>query len=155
MTATSPTLPAAAPASDGESACRSMAAAVEVVTATAADAGPGPHAVTTLYVAADEPVFDGHYPGFPILPGVCLIECVHRSALVTARASGLPAGLTLGAVDSARFLAPVFPDETVTVELTWKADGADWQVRAVVRTERAESARIRLRYAAPPAVGQP
>jgi 3-hydroxyacyl-[acyl-carrier-protein] dehydratase len=131
-----------------DAACRSMAGTVEVVSVGDA-AGAAPHAVTTLHVSATELVFDGHYPGFPILPGVCLIEIAHRSARLTAEAAGLPAGLRLAAVESARFLDPVYPDETVTVELAWRPAAGGWQARTVLRTDRAESARVRLRYDPP------
>lgn len=153
MTLTADARPDGAPAApDGDSACRAMAGGLTVVT-TGPVGGPGPHAATSVHVEETELVFDGHYPGFPILPGVCLIECAHRTAVATAAAVGLPAGLRLHGVDSARFLDPVYPDETVTVELTWKQDGADWQGRVTLRTDRAESARIRLRYRAGPPGG--
>ena len=132
-----------------DTACRSLAGSVQVVSVRDA-AGGGPHAVTTLHVSAAELVFEGHYPGFPILPGVCLIEVAHRSALLTATGAGLPAGLRLAAVESARFLDPVYPEETVRVELTWRPAAEGWQARTVLRTDRAESARVRLRYAAVP-----
>ncbi|UGY94208.1 3-hydroxyacyl-ACP dehydratase FabZ family protein [Streptomyces gobiensis] len=130
----------------GEHAARSLAGEVTMVRAGTPDEAP-PHAEATIGISADEPVFDGHYPGFPILPGVCLIECVHRAAL-----GAFPAFLDekarprLAAVESARFLDPVYPGELVAMELSWKAVRDDWQCRAVVRNPRGDSARVRLRY---------
>lgn len=39
-------------------------------------------AATLCLADPDEAFFAGHYPGFPIFPGVCVIECVRRSALL-------------------------------------------------------------------------
>lgn len=104
----------------------------------------GPDGITArISVAADEQVFRGHYPGFPIFPGVCLVECVHHAARTGAPAPGRP---VLAAVESVRFLSPVFPDDEVTVELTWKLKSGAWKAYAAVSTARGKSAQIRLRY---------
>ena len=104
---------------------------------------------TTLRIEPDEPAFEGHYPGFPILPGVCVIECVHRSALAThpQRAAVEP---RLVAIETARFLAPVYPGDEISVELRWERAGDDWRCRAVVACGTGENARVRLRYASEP-----
>ena len=54
--------------------------------------------------------FDGHFPGSPILPAVVQIQTVVSMA-------GEHAGTTLrlSAVESAKFLSPVRPDEEVHV----------------------------------------
>lgn len=101
-------------------------------------------AVTTVAVGADELVFAGHYPGFPIFPGVCIVECVRRSAELAPAAPGL----ALTAVESTRFQDPVYPGDTLTTELTWAADGEAWRCRAQVRTGRGPAAQVRLRYQA-------
>ncbi|MGW4073559.1 3-hydroxyacyl-ACP dehydratase FabZ family protein, partial [Streptomyces asiaticus] len=60
-----------------------IAARVEVVRTPAADDRGKVRAATAVTVGEDEAVFPGHYPGFPIFPGVCVIECVHLSGLRT------------------------------------------------------------------------
>ncbi|MEU3402837.1 hypothetical protein ABZ766_02635 [Streptomyces sp. NPDC006670] len=99
---------------------------------------------TTVRIDADERVFPGHYPGFPIFPGVCVVELVHRSALATAPAPG--ARLTLRAVESTRFLSPVFPGDRLTVELKWTPRDGHWRCEAVAATDRGRAATVRLRF---------
>lgn len=100
--------------------------------------------VTSTQVGADEPLLAGHYPGFPIVPGVCLIECVHRSLLI--RASRLGSSVELDVVESTRFLQPVFPGDRIVTEV--RVDGAEelWRCIASVSTERGRAAEVRLRY---------
>ncbi|MFF4567476.1 hypothetical protein [Streptomyces sp. NPDC001435] len=92
-----------------------------------------------------EPVFHGHYRGFPIFAGVFLAETAHQAALDLAPA-GVPE-LRLARLESARFLHPAYPGDTLTFSLRWKQDGTEWVCRATAATERAPVARIRLRYA--------
>ncbi|MFF9062348.1 3-hydroxyacyl-ACP dehydratase FabZ family protein [Streptomyces sp. NPDC101213] len=100
---------------------------------------------TRFTVSADETVLPGHYPGFPIFPGVCLVEYVHLSVLATAPA-GEP-GPELVAVESTRFTGPVYPGDELTAVIDWKpVDGGAWQCRAKVRSGRGDAASVRLRY---------
>ncbi|MFD1147571.1 3-hydroxyacyl-ACP dehydratase FabZ family protein [Saccharothrix hoggarensis] len=105
--------------------------------------GEQPVATTTVTIDPDNPIFAGHYPGFPIFPGVGLVECVHRSALATA-----PEGrdLELAAIASTRFTGPTFPGDELTVRVEWKPDGDGWVVSAVVSSPRGEAAKVKLRY---------
>jgi 3-hydroxyacyl-[acyl-carrier-protein] dehydratase len=104
-------------------------------------------ASTAMDVDATEPVFAGHYPGFPIFPGVCLIEFAHRSAQCTPPHGAGSIKLTM--VSSARFLSPVYPGDRLEAELGWTAKDGDWQCSAVLSTKRGgRAAQVRLRYRA-------
>ncbi|MFI9010692.1 3-hydroxyacyl-ACP dehydratase FabZ family protein [Actinosynnema sp. NPDC053489] len=102
----------------------------------------GATAVARVVVAADDPVFAGHFPGFPVYPGVLVVEFAHRAAVATA-----PGPARLAAVESTRFLRPVFPGAALTVRLTWDEPGR--RCSAVVSGDEGPVARIRLRYEEP------
>lgn len=100
-----------------------------------------------------EPLLAGHYPGFPIFPGVCLVECAHRTSLGAVGAGPV----RLAEVESARFLGPVFPGDTVHTETVAEAVDGGWrcQVRLAAtgpdgsgREARRPVAVVRLRYGA-------
>jgi 3-hydroxyacyl-[acyl-carrier-protein] dehydratase len=108
-------------------------------------------ALVRFTITADEPVLAGHYAGFPIFPGVCLVECVHQAVLAVGGVPrqpdqqgqhGQPA-----AIESTRFLSPVFPGDEVTVELQSRQGKRGLLCAGTVRSPRGEAARVRLRYA--------
>ncbi len=62
-------------------------------------------------------IFDGHFPGYPLLPGVLQIECMAQTAgwLVMAR-SGFEAMPFLGSVKDAKFRTAVVPGDEIEFE---------------------------------------
>ena len=73
----------------------------------------------SLSFAVDHPVFAGHFPGQPIVPGVLLLDAaVH--AVQQALAAGGNAASTCQ-VNSAKFLSPVLPGEVLN--LSWSGTG--------------------------------
>ncbi|MDT3399157.1 hypothetical protein RKE29_21330 [Streptomyces sp. B1866] len=123
-------------------ACTPVDGTVEVVWSGT----PDEPARTVVRIDEAEQVFAGHYPGFPIFPGVCVVEYVHHSALATLPD---PAGRwRLAAIESSRFTSPVYPGDVLTTELTWSRDGEAWRCRAVAATERGQAAQVRLRFEA-------
>jgi len=81
----------------------------------------------------DEAFYKGHYPGAPITPGVLLCEAVFQAgALHLARSlagRGAPAGLPLLVkISDVRFRSPVYPGDTVTIEVARKDSMAGFYV---------------------------
>ncbi len=75
---------------------------------------------------AEEEFYKGHYPGAPITPGVLLSEAVFQTgALLMAKlmtgAGGPRGGVPLlSKVTDVRFRLPVYPGDTVTIEVRRK-----------------------------------
>ncbi|MBS0340685.1 MAG: acyl-CoA synthetase [Proteobacteria bacterium] len=85
----------------------------------------------TREVPADHPSFPGHFPGQPLLPGALILSEVREAmAGVPAMAARLGNQPTLAA---AKFLAPVGPESTLSIELQPEA-GAAGGVRFEVRS---------------------
>lgn len=64
--------------------------------------------------------FKGHFPGMPIQPGVLMVETVAQAgALLVILTDGLPENMFIGfsAIDSAKFKKPVFPGDTMVVNV--------------------------------------
>ena len=62
--------------------------------------------------AASDPVFVGHFPGHPILPGVFQLEIVRVAAEAV-----LNCPLAISEIRKAKFQRPILPDEVALVEL--------------------------------------
>ena len=81
--------------------------------------------VATRTWRADEDFYRGHYPGSPITPGVLLCEAVFQTgALYLSRSladSAPPGGVPLLVkISDVRFRSPVYPGDTVTIEVKKK-----------------------------------
>lgn len=71
-------------------------------------------------VTANEPFFVGHFPDFPVMPGVLITECMAQVAGVLVlksipdRHSKL---VLLASVDDAKFRRPVRPGDQLRIEM--------------------------------------
>jgi len=84
---------------------------------------PGVRCVAMKFVDPASPIFRGHFPAKPILPGVLLIEAVAQTAGVmlgsaAAGAADKSPGVIalLAAVNRFKFLKPVMPGQELRVE---------------------------------------
>ncbi|PVE14134.1 3-hydroxyacyl-ACP dehydratase FabZ family protein [Streptomyces scopuliridis] len=123
-------------------------AAIDVISVASSEAAAGGGAVLTavtgVAIEKSEPVFAGHYPDFPIFPGVCVVDCVERSALAVAERTGM-AEPRLVAVESTRFLGAVYPGDLLTVRLEMRNHEGAVRCKALASTERGDAASVRLR----------
>src|SRR5580692_11944916 len=71
-------------------------------------------------VTANEPFFEGHFPDFPVMPGVLIVEAMAQTAGVQVLSS-IPDRdqklVFLVAVDAARFRRPVVPGDQLRIEM--------------------------------------
>src|ERR1035438_83530 len=82
---------------------------------------PGVRCAAVKWVDPEEPVFRGHFPGKPILPGIFLIEAVAQTAgvmLGTGAAAEPGATPMLAAVNRFKFLHPVLPGQELRIVTT-------------------------------------
>ncbi len=82
---------------------------------------PGKRAVGLKNVSFNEPHFQGHFPGRPIMPGVLMVEAMAQvGGVVLRQMADIPEGLFMFAgIDKVRFRRPVVPGDQLimTVEL--------------------------------------
>jgi len=71
-------------------------------------------------VTINEPFFQGHFPGHPIMPGVLLIEAMAQVAGVLAlKSTGVKDQVIyFMGIDKARFRRPVVPGDTLIINVT-------------------------------------
>ncbi len=80
----------------------------------------GKRAVGLKNVTVNEPFFQGHFPGEPVMPGVLIIEALAQVGAVVVL--GMPENrgkLALFAgIDGVRFRQPVVPGDQLRLEMT-------------------------------------
>ncbi len=72
-------------------------------------------------VTINEPFFQGHFPGYPIMPGVLIIEALAQVGAVLAFSGEEPPQKKLVfflGIDKAKFRKPVVPGDQLRLEVT-------------------------------------
>jgi 3-hydroxyacyl-[acyl-carrier-protein] dehydratase len=91
-------------------------------------------------VSLNEPFFQGHFPGHPVMPGVLIVEALAQAgAVMAARATGFdPATQVVYfmAIDKVKFRKPVVPGDQLILEVVPLRAGAKvWKMRGEARVE--------------------
>jgi 3-hydroxyacyl-[acyl-carrier-protein] dehydratase len=72
-------------------------------------------------VSVNEPFFQGHFPGFPLFPGVYILEAMAQvGGILMIKSLNLEIGkyaIVFAGIDGARFKKPVFPGDQLRLEL--------------------------------------
>lgn len=110
---------------------------------------PGQRALGCKMVSINEPFFQGHFPGAPIMPGVLIVEAMAQLsgvlASVTAPESAEDGIHYLAGIDAARFKRPVVPGDRLDLEsalLMQKRSLMKFACRATVDGELASEAQL-------------
>ncbi|MDY7038816.1 MAG: 3-hydroxyacyl-ACP dehydratase FabZ [Thermodesulfobacteriota bacterium] len=97
---------------------------------------PGKRVVGIKNVSSNEPFFQGHFPGNPIMPGVLIIEAMAQVAGIMGRLSAhdtmekepgnLPFFMTM---DKVKFRKPVIPGDQIIFKIeTLRAGAKIWKI---------------------------
>jgi len=98
-------------------------------------------------VTMNEPFFQGHFPDFPVMPGVLIIEALAQTAalLTFSEAKAENAVYYFAGIDGARFKKPVLPGDQLIMTAILEREKAGiykFQVNATVNDELAAEANI-------------
>jgi len=97
------------------------------------DLQPGKGITGIKNVTFNEPFFQGHFPGQPIMPGVLIIEAMAQVAGIAAFSSGMEGkAVYFMSIEKAKFRRPVVPGDQLRLEIkvlqhrgnVWKFSGA-------------------------------
>ena len=90
---------------------------------------PGRTAKAKKNVTINEPFFQGHFPHYPVMPGVLILEALAQTGALCC--SAMPNDppikqLFFAGVDKARFKHPVLPGDTLILEVTMQKTKANF-----------------------------
>ena len=79
---------------------------------------PGERALAKKCVSYNEPFFQGHFPGEPVMPGVLIIEALAQTGAVAILSLPENKGKTayFAAINSAKFRKKVIPGDVLMLE---------------------------------------
>jgi 3-hydroxyacyl-[acyl-carrier-protein] dehydratase len=92
------------------------------------------HIVARKNVSRNEPHFNGHFPGHPVMPGVLIIEALAQAGALYAatlvKFDPAKQVIYFMAIDKAKFRRPVVPGDVLRLEVTpLRKGGAIWKMR--------------------------
>lgn len=102
---------------------------------------PGERILALKNVSINEPFFQGHFPHFPVMPGVLILEALAQAAAILSfkTLEKLPDAHSVYyfvGIDGARFKKPVMPGDQLEldVEIVFQKRGL-WKFKAVARVD--------------------
>lgn len=106
---------------------------------------PSQKVVALKNVSFNEPFFNGHFPGHPVMPGFLVLEALAQaSALLAYKSSDLNPEervAYLMGVDRGKFRRPIVPGDQVRLEVeVVKHKGNIWKTRGVALVDGVKAA---------------
>jgi 3-hydroxyacyl-[acyl-carrier-protein] dehydratase len=104
------------------------------------DIHPGERAIGIKNVTANEPFFQGHFPGHPIMPGVLIVEAMAQTAAIVViealESTAADKLVYFMSIDSARFRKPVLPGHTLHLHVTKEyGRGKVWRFKGEAKAD--------------------
>ena len=102
-------------------------------------------------VTVNEPFFAGHFPGYPIMPGVLMVEAIAQAggALLLTEVPDRDGKLMVfTGIEKARFRRPVVPGDQLRIEVTvtaWRSTAVRMQGEVFVEGKLAAEAVVTCR----------
>jgi 3-hydroxyacyl-[acyl-carrier-protein] dehydratase len=99
-------------------------------------------------VTFNEPHFQGHFPGQPIMPGVLIIEAMAQTAgaiCIRNLGSETPSVVYFMTIDGAKFRRPVVPGDRLEISVTkLKQRGNIWRFACEATVDGAKAAEAEI-----------
>ena len=89
-------------------------------------------------VTVNEPVFTGHFPGYPIMPGVMIVEAIAQAGgalLLTEIPDRSNKLMVFTGIERAKFRKPVVPGDQLRIEvnvIVWRSNAVKMEGHAFV-----------------------
>ena len=112
------------------------------------DLVPRERIVAIKNVTINEPYFQGHFPGLPIMPGVLIVEAVAQAGgalLLTEVEDRDQKLMVFTGIERARFRRPVSPGDQLRIEVevkSWRMNAVRMEGRAFVGEKRVAEATV-------------
>ena len=100
----------------------------------------GHSAIGIKNVSINEPFFEGHFPGPPVMPGVLIIEAMAQTAAVlvveTIGPDAMGKVVYFMSIEGAKFRRPVVPGDQLRIHIVKeRSRGSVWKFHAVARVD--------------------
>ena len=79
----------------------------------------------TVRLLPESPVYRGHFPGYPITPGVCLVEIALELIAEMAGQAGHDGKVRLVAAKNIKFTSPIIPTEGTELRFNLGGEGSE------------------------------
>jgi len=82
---------------------------------------PGEHLIALKNMTINEPFFQGHFPGQPVMPGVLSLEIMAQAGsflMLSQVEDPLSANMFFSAVEKTKFRKPIVPGDQLMVYMT-------------------------------------
>lgn len=117
---------------------------------------PGLRVVGLKNVSSNEPFFQGHWPGRPIMPGVLIIEALAQAAgiLLASNVNRRGRAAVIASIDNVKLRRPVTPGDQLRLEVhAHRIKPNSASVTGVAKVDDALAAEAKLRFVMIDALG--